>query len=64
MEEKARQFRTESKKANQGRSRPGWRYGRDLRQLAVLYFEGFLRRGGTRSAAARHLGVSEVTLKR
>jgi DNA invertase Pin-like site-specific DNA recombinase len=64
MEQKAEQFRAQSKKANQGRPRHGWRYRRDLRQLAVLYFEACLRRGGSRSAAARSLGVSEVTLKR
>ena len=64
MEQKAEQFRAQSKRANQGRSRHGWRYGRDLRQLAVSYFEGCLRRGGSRGAAARHLRVSEVTLKR
>jgi hypothetical protein len=29
-----------------------------------LYFEGCLRRGGSRGAAARSLGLSEVTLKR
>ncbi len=64
MEKKAEQFRTQSKKVNQGRSRPGWRYPRELRQLAVSYFEGCLRRGGSRSGAAVKLGVSEVTLKR
>ena len=64
MEQKAEQFRAQSKKSNQGRSRHGWRYGGGLRQLAVSYLEGCLDKGGSRGAAARSLGVSELTLKR
>ncbi len=64
MDEKAKQFRAQSKRSNQGRSRHGWRYGRELRQLAVLYLEGCQRKGGSRSTVARNLGVSEVTLER
>lgn len=64
MEQKARKFREESKQANQGRSRAARRYSVGLRQLAVSYLEGCLGSGGSRGAAARSLGVSELTLKR
>jgi len=63
MEQKARKFRDQSKQANQGRARAGWRYSSELRHLAVSYLEDCLREGGTRGSASRKLGVSEFTLK-
>jgi hypothetical protein len=64
MEQKAEQFRNQSKQANQGRRRPGWRYSLGLRQIALSYLEDCLRKGWGPTEAARNLGVSEVTLQR
>ena len=64
MERNAKEFREQSEQSNRGRTRYGWRYSSELRQLAVTYLEECLRTGETRGRAARKLGVSEFTLKR
>ena len=64
MEQKAEKFRNQSKQANQGRRRPGWRYTPELRKLALSYLEECRRKGIGPTEAARNLGVSEVTLQR
>ena len=64
MKQKAERFQIQSKRANQGRRRPGWRHSPGLRKLGLSYLEDCLGKGLGPTEAARNLAVSEVTIQR
>ena len=62
--DRARRFRKAAAEANRGRQLQGWRYGAELKSLAVAHCRVRRQSGGSFAEIAEELGVSTLTLSR
>ena len=62
--DRAKQFRESAARANQGRTKTGWRYSAELRDQAVSHVRERRQSGDSWAELSEELGVSAVTLGR
>lgn len=62
--DRSRQFRESAARANQGRSKTGWRYSAELKSLAVEVVRDRRQAGTSWAQLEEELGVTALTLSR
>lgn len=62
--DRANQFREAAARENRGRSKAGWRYSDELKNLAVEHVRDRRQSGSTWAEVAKELGVSALSLGR